>query len=418
MPSRLPCAANFTMTTVALLHYTAPPVVGGVESVIEHHARLFASHGHAVRVIAGEGQVFDRRVELISLPLLASQHSRVLSVKATLDLGEVPPSFSGLVKELVQRLSSALQGVDVLFAHNVCSLHKNLALTAAVHELSQQTSSLRVFAWTHDLASFSARYQGELHPGYPWDLLATPWPGVAQVTISKQRQRELSQLLNLPLDQVRVVPNGVDPARFLRLGGRAIQLADELDLWAAAPLLLLPARLTVRKNIEMALQVLAQLRNTMPAASLVVTGPPGPHNSANQTYFDELKRLRSQLGLDQRAHFITEHIQGNLPDETVADFYRLADALLLPSREEGFGIPMLEAGLLGLPIFCTDIPPLRELGGEEVNYFAPDAEPSQVAQQIASRLQENSAYRLRQKVKTGYTWQHIYRQHLEPLVQV
>ena len=43
--------------TVALLHYTAPPVVGGVEQVLGQHARLLAEAGHAVRVVAGRGGV-------------------------------------------------------------------------------------------------------------------------------------------------------------------------------------------------------------------------------------------------------------------------------------------------------------------------------------------------------------------------
>ena len=38
---------------IAILHYSVPPIVGGVESVIAHHARLMAANGHSVRLIAG-----------------------------------------------------------------------------------------------------------------------------------------------------------------------------------------------------------------------------------------------------------------------------------------------------------------------------------------------------------------------------
>ena len=57
---------------------------------------------------------------------------------------------------------------------------------------------------------------------------------------------------------------------------------------------------------------------------------------------------------------------GFLPDEVIADFYRLSDALLFPSREEGFGIPIIEAAFSSIPVFCYNIPVLRELGGEDV----------------------------------------------------
>ena len=49
-------------TRVAILHYAAPPIVGGVESTIYHHARLLAGAGYAVTVIAGRGAPFEERV--------------------------------------------------------------------------------------------------------------------------------------------------------------------------------------------------------------------------------------------------------------------------------------------------------------------------------------------------------------------
>ena len=89
------------------------------------------------------------------------------------------------------------------------------------------------------------------------------------------------------------------------------------------------------------------------------------------------------MKLDQAVVFLAEHTTDYLPDEVIADFYRLADALLFPSLEEGFGIPILEAGLAGLPVFCADIPPLRELGEGGAVFFSPKADPREVAALIA-----------------------------------
>jgi hypothetical protein len=50
---------------IALLHYSAPPIVGGVESVLGQHARLMADAGHAVRVVAARGGLPDPRLRLI-----------------------------------------------------------------------------------------------------------------------------------------------------------------------------------------------------------------------------------------------------------------------------------------------------------------------------------------------------------------
>jgi glycosyltransferase involved in cell wall biosynthesis len=393
-----------TMTNIALLHYTAPPVVGGVERVLEQQARLFAAAGHRVRVVAGRGEA-QPGVRFMREPLLDSRQARILAAKADLDAGR-----------LSRRLKAALRGVDVLIAHNAASLHKNLALTAALHQIWQQRTFPRLVLWHHDLAWGSQRYQAELHPGHPWDLLRTPWPGATQVTISTTRRTELSHLMGITGEEIRVVPNGIDIATFLKLSTSTVELAEKLGLGAASPLLLLPARLTRRKNIELALQALAALRTRLPAAALLVTGPLGPHNPANQAYFDSLLQLRAQLGVENSAYFLAEHVTGFVSDEVVNDLYRLADALLLPSRDEGFGIPVLEAGLAGKPAFCAEIPALRELGGEDAYYFSPDAPAAEVAELIARTLQASPTWRLAGRVRSQYTWEQIYARHLAPLV--
>jgi glycosyltransferase involved in cell wall biosynthesis len=209
----------------------------------------------------------------------------------------------------------------------------------------------------------------------------------------------------------------VDTAEFLKLTAQTRALIAPLDLLSAAPLLLLPVRVTPRKNIELALQTLAVLRTEFPGAQLVVTGPLGPHNPANVEYFARLTALRAALGLVGVAHFFAELTADYLPDAVIADCYRLADALFFPSREEGFGIPILEAGLAGLPVFCADIPPLRELGGAEVTYFSPEAEPATVAAAVAARLHTDPVYALRVRVRQHYTWERIYTAHLAPLLE-
>ncbi len=273
---------------IALLHYSAPPVVGGVESVLGHHARLMADDGCTVRVLAARGGQTDARVDFFPLPKIDSMDPQVLAIKAKLDQGLVPPEFEKLRAEIQRGLESALKDVDVLIAHNVCSLNKNLALTAALHRLHETSNKPRSILWHHDLAWTTSRYRRELHDGYPWDLLRTAWPGARQVTISKVRQRELSRLMQIPLESIHVAPNGVDRESFLKLEAQTLELSRQMGLDSAAPLLLLPVRLTRRKNIELAVRALAELRKDFPQAMLVVTGPVGPHNPANIEYRRQL----------------------------------------------------------------------------------------------------------------------------------
>ena len=114
---------------------------------------------------------------------------------------------------------------------------------------------------------------------------------------------------------------------------------------------------------------------------LVVTGPPGPHNIRSGDYVDELLGLRKKLRLENEVVFLFEGI-GPVSDRMMYDLYSLSDLLLFSSAQEGFGIPLLEAGLFRLPVFCSNIPPFREIGLDMVNYFELGDTPAVVAARI------------------------------------
>src|SRR5215475_4994948 len=91
--------------------------------------------GHSVRLIAARGESLSEQIPLTRIPLADSRHVRVLQVKAQLDCGTATRDFESLRNDLVNELQTALSKTDVLIAHNVCSLNKNLALTAALYQL-------------------------------------------------------------------------------------------------------------------------------------------------------------------------------------------------------------------------------------------------------------------------------------------
>ena len=401
---------------IAMLHYSVPPIVGGVESVIAHHARLMSADGHSVRLIAARGAAMSSEIPLTYIPLADSRHERINLVKQELDQGKITSRFDSLRDDLADELIKALTGVDVLIAHNVCSLNKNLALTAALHKLHISGQLPRLILWHHDLAWTTPRYLPELHDGYPWNLLSTDWGNITHVVVSNLRQDELATLMKLDRDFIHVIPNGVDMDRFYKLETLTQDLLNTTHLLDSSPILLLPVRVTPRKNIELALWTLAGLKKDFPQSALVVTGPLGPHNANNVKYFEMLTDLRKQLGLKDSVHFLAEVHDGFLPDEVIADFYRVADALFFPSREEGFGIPLIETAFSHLPAFCADIPPLRKLGLNDVNFFSPDEDPSRIATMIADYFQTSMPARLAIRARASFRWEAIYSQQIAPLL--
>lgn len=410
------------MKRVAILHYASPPTVGGVESTIAYHARGLVELGLNVRVISGAGGSFDERIETHIDPLFGSKHPDILHAKQQLDAGHVPEDFDGLTQTLYEALRRALKGCDALIAHNVHTLHKNLPLTAALARFTQETE-MPLVAWCHDLAWTNEQYQRELYNGYPWDLLRQPWSKTCYVTVSEPRRTEIADLLDIPPERVHVVVPGVDVARFFHWTETTQRLVAALDLMNADGVLLLPARLTRRKNIELALSVLAELRTDGRDWRLVVTGPPGPHNPTNRGYLGALLDQRAALNLQDSAHFVYAHGANDdaplIPDDdTMANLYQLADALFFPSLQEGFGIPVLEAGLAGIPVFCSDIPPFRQTGGGDVTYFDPQHDsPAQIAAQLREVLHSSGAARLRVRVRQAYRWERIIQDCILPLLE-
>ncbi|MBI5032116.1 MAG: glycosyltransferase family 4 protein [Chloroflexi bacterium] len=398
---------------IAILHYAAPPTIGGVESTIATHARLLIEHGYAVKIIAGRAEQFDPRIPVQIIPLLDSRHSFVSEVNQKLNRGIIPSDFLPLTTAIRHTLQEALIDVDVCIAHNIPTLHKNLALTNALHELTQMGKP-RFIAWCHDFAWEDPVYANDVHNGLPWDLLRQAWQGVQYVVVSDTRRGELANLLRIPMTQIAVVPPGVDALEFLGATETTARRIRELHLLDAAPLCLLPARVTRRKNIELAIAITAAVWERGFAPKLVVMGPLGPHNPANISYLDELRGLQTKLGVQGHVIFLQEH--GAVDDASRRDLYQLADLLLFPSAREGFGIPILEAGLMHLPIFCSDIPPFRESAREWGHYFALDESPATIAEQLVDFLDRDARYQMKQHVLREYAWEQIFAESIEPLI--
>jgi glycosyltransferase involved in cell wall biosynthesis len=183
----------------------------------------------------------------------------------------------------------------------------------------------------------------------------------------------------------------------------------------------MPVRITRAKNIEYALRVMAALKASGLLPKLIVTGPPDPHSSDREAYWGELLALRRALELDQDVIFIyegTPRLSGPLTIDapTVAGLFRVCDLVLMPSHREGFGMPILEAGLVGKPVFCTAVPVLEQIGAEYVHQIGADEPPDHLATRIRAWTQQNVAHRLRLRVRKEYTWSAIFQEAIQPLI--
>ncbi len=409
----------------ALLHYSAPPVIGGVEAVIEAHARSFIEHGYPIDIIAGRGEqdALPAGANLHLLPRMDSLHPDILEINDKLIKGEIPPEFDSLVEELMGEMAERLKNYHVVIVHNMYTIHINLPMTVALFRMVENGTLKKCIAWCHDFSWADPHFRTMVHPGYPWDVLRTCLSEIIYVVVSQARQHTLSKVFKCPSTQIKVIYNGVDREKLLGLSQEGRKLINKLGLLESDLVLLMPVRVTLRKNIEFSMQVVAALKASGYKPQLILTGPPDPHDEDSMSYFKELQELRHEYNIVDEFRFVFEHGPDptkpfTIDHQIVSDFYRVSDMMFMPSHREGFGMPVVEAGLVGLPVIGTEFPAATEIGGKDVIMFDLAEDPGLVAGRIVTWMEETPTHRLRRRVRQTLSWDAIFRQNIEPLLHM
>jgi glycosyltransferase involved in cell wall biosynthesis len=176
------------------------------------------------------------------------------------------------------------------------------------------------------------------------------------LTGSDHSADDVSRELGVPRDRISVVSNGVrvDPG-----APRAsdAELRATYDL-GDAPVLLCIAQKRPYKNQATLVHALARMQRR--DALLVLPG-------AATAYEEELRALAAELGVAERVRYPSW-----ISDAELEGLYALASAVVLPSKLEGFGLPVLEAMGRGTPVLCSPATSLGEVAGDAALLADPD----------------------------------------------
>ncbi len=415
--------ANGGRPRIVFVHYTAPPIVGGVEAVIAEQVRLFREAGYPTLIIAGRAaeEPAEGVGEVVVIPEMDSENPEYLEIHQELEKSKLPRHFSEMKASIERQMEKVLKPDDIVIAHNVLTTHFNLALTAAIHGLVSRTVLTRLIVWCHDISRHVNPERDVPHyHGQPWDLLRTLIPGATYVAVSTARQRTLAAILSCPPERIQVIRNGVDPVQLLALSEIGEHLARVYGLFQADLVMLMPVRITKIKNIEFAFQVEAALKQAGLQVRLIITGPPDPHVEEIHDYVDDLRELRKQLALEDEAIFVYDGTPRYpspflIDASVVAELYRICDLVLMSSHREGFGMPVFEAAFLGRPVFASHIPATDELSGFQY-FIEHDEAPDAVAERIHHWADSDAAHILRRTIRREYTWSSIFERRIVPLV--
>jgi glycosyltransferase involved in cell wall biosynthesis len=159
------------------------------------------------------------------------------------------------------------------------------------------------------------------------------------IVVSEHTKRDLIEHSGVPDERITVVPNGVGP-QFSPSGPQA----------NGQPYVLVVGSLEPRKDPLTAVEGFALLQED--DLRLVFAGPDRGHGSA-------ARDAAARRGLEQRVEF-----KGHVSDDELSALYRGAACLVFPSRDEGFGLPLLEAMASGVPVVSTNAGALPEIAGD------------------------------------------------------
>ncbi len=182
--------------------------------------------------------------------------------------------------------------------------------------------------------------------------VVVPWSvGRARqvIAVSERTKRDLVELYHVPDERITVTPHGIDPAF-----GPGEDGSHDYLLFVGA--------IQERKNPLAALAAAEAV-----GLPLVVAGP-----ERDPALARELERRGADL-------------RGYVERDQLAQLYRGAAALVLPSRYEGFGLPVLEAMACGTPVVANPDPALKEVAGDAALYAEPDGLAEAIRRAIAER---------------------------------
>ena len=179
---------------------------------------------------------------------------------------------------------------------------------------------------------------------------------------------QICDVLGIDPSRFDVVHHGYEPFQGEDFSSEA-DLRSRLGLGEGRIVLCLAAK-RPHKNQEVLVRAAADLDADV---RILLAGHAEP-------YEDELRQLAGELGVSSRIVFA-----GYVSDGEREGLWRMAACAALPTLGEGFGLPLLEALAHGVPVACSDLPVLHEVGAEIPHYFDP-ADPADAARAIRAAL--------------------------------
>lgn len=344
--------------------------LAGVDGVTFETAKweeVLVRMGHEVRLLAGEVDALRPHARLVPAMHFAyppAARATAAAFDPESDPDAVRAEIARLAEQLVPVVENWIesQRVELLIVENAWAIPMQLPLGVALRRIVEATG-LPAIGHHHDYWWERPRFDGCIVPEVLEDAFPPQRPGIVHVSINSLAARELRRRRGIASS---VVPNVFDFSKGRPRPHPAVRrrLRDELGMGPRGALVVQPTRVVPRKGIELAIDLVARLRDRH--AVLLVTSPAGDEGLE---YLLEMKRLAESAGVHFRYaadRFAPNHEGTPLrPAHSLHDAYLAADLVTYPSLYEGYGNALVEAVYYGKPllvnryaVYEADIAPL------------------------------------------------------------
>jgi glycosyltransferase involved in cell wall biosynthesis len=213
----------------------------------------------------------------------------------------------------------------------------------------------------HDVAFLEVPEQMSRASLYYWRYVALPSVRRAAriVTVSRYAREEIARALRLPLERIETVYNSIDYQFKAPISSESIVRARE-RYHLGERYILFVGTLQARKNVSALIRAFERLALEMLDVQLVLAGGISSNSEA-------IVRDAGQSPLAGRIR-----VTGRVADEDLPSLYAGASVFALPSKHEGFGLPMIEAMACGTPVVVNDASCLPEIAGDAALLVAAD----------------------------------------------
>lgn len=242
-------------------------------------------------------------------------------------------------------------------------IHQNDIEFAHFQYITPIKKTCRYIVTTHDVLfndfpeEFGWSYRAQRNFLFKRSLLQSD----IRLTVSEYSRRKIAQHYRIDADTIEITPNAPMES-FLASFDREESQEFVQNNFGLDKYILYVSRLEPRKNHRTLLKAWQDLELAKQGVHLVFVGNNTLDNRSLTQSFNHLTQKES-------THF---HWMKNVSDEDLLELYRAANLFVYPSKAEGFGIPPLEAAVLGVNTICSNVTAMQDFNFFKNNHISPD----------------------------------------------